>query len=299
MRLAMRAGDRLRWMPTDMPNERLAFDAPLAGVKVMVARSSARHWRDYHADYTVAVLADRADVGAQWRSRSRTHFTGAGGLMLIEPGEQHVTEKVAGPADFELVQIAPELLRAAAERLEWKQPLHFSQPSLVDEVTRGALRRFVAAVAAGVEQLELECLFEEAATELITRLMEYASPPAQVVTSARVVKVMDYLRSHTEARPTLTELAAMVHVSEFALCRAFRRIAGMSPGQYGTLCRLAGARRLLLEGWLAKDVAAEFGFADEPCFNRVFKRYHGVPPGTWRRAVQSSGAARRGLGQLL
>ena len=156
----MGAGDTRRWVTTDMPNERLAFDMPLTGVEVMSARSSERHWRDYHLDFVVALLPGRADIGAKWRSRSRTHFTGGGGLMLMDPGEQHVTEKVTGPADFDLVRIAPERLSRAAEQLDWKRPLHFLEPSVVDPVVHLALGSFVTAVAARAEPLRRQALIE-------------------------------------------------------------------------------------------------------------------------------------------
>jgi AraC-like DNA-binding protein len=83
---------------------------------------------------------------------------------------------------------------------------------------------------------------------------------------------------------TLAEAAAELNASETHLVRAFSREHGISPHQYLTGRRLDLARRLLLTGHPAADVATAVGFYDQAHLTRHFTRLLGVPPGRFARA---------------
>lgn len=67
--------------------------------------------------------------------------------------------------------------------------------------------------------------------------------------------------------------------------RDFRRAVGMPPAAYRLHCRLAEARRLLIErpDLPLADIAAATGFCSAFQFSRIFRRHHGVPPSRERR----------------
>lgn len=90
---------------------------------------------------------------------------------------------------------------------------------------------------------------------------------------------------------TLREAAERLHSHHTHLVRAFSREFGMAPHQYLTGRRVDLARRLLLEGMRAPEVAASAGFYDQSHLSRHFRRVVGTSPGHYARA--GSAAVRR------
>jgi AraC-like DNA-binding protein len=95
--------------------------------------------------------------------------------------------------------------------------------------------------------------------------------------------VRDLLVERLDDPPTLTELATLTGLSQFALLRAFRAATGLPPHAYLNQQRVRRARRLLDDGLPAAAVAARTGFADQAHLTRHFKRVVGVPPAAYQR----------------
>jgi AraC-like DNA-binding protein len=92
----------------------------------------------------------------------------------------------------------------------------------------------------------------------------------------------------------LETLAQQAGLSRFQALRAFKKRYGLPPHAYQLCLRMSHARRLLLEGAPAADVALRCGFADQSHFTRHFKRFNGVTPMQYARAHEPS--APRALG---
>jgi AraC family transcriptional activator of mtrCDE len=104
-------------------------------------------------------------------------------------------------------------------------------------------------------------------------------------TTARAVLAM--LRE--PARPwTLDDLANRAASSRATLVRAFRGAAGCPPLAFLTDLRLGLARRQLLEGRPAAQVAAEVGYQSESALSRAMHRRHGTRPGEIRRGGEAA-----------
>lgn len=86
---------------------------------------------------------------------------------------------------------------------------------------------------------------------------------------------------------TLAEAAQLLGVSPTHLVRSFGAEYGIAPHRYLTGRRLDRARRLLLAGHRAADVAVAVGFHDQAHLNRHFKRLLGVTPGTFARSASA------------
>jgi AraC-like DNA-binding protein len=91
------------------------------------------------------------------------------------------------------------------------------------------------------------------------------------------------------ARPaeawTLARLARRVGLSRSAFAARFAQYAGVSPMQYLAHWRLQLAGRLLEQpGVSIAQAAAEVGYESEATFHRAFKRFVGIPPGSWRKS---------------
>ena len=279
--------DRRTWTDTDRLGERFAISRPLAGLEVMSVRGSHRHWREAHADFTLALVhRNQRRVVADWHTRARCVSTEGGGIMAIEPGETHVTQRLklqAGAADFDVVRFSPSLVDDAMRQVGTPAAFHFKTPTATDAPAFAALERLVDATAAG-DAFDVECAAARAVNVLMSRLAESVPRLAQLlapVRDYRLRRVRDRLCEQLDRRPTLAELEALSELSRYHLCSIFREAYGMTMGQYGNAQRLAEAVRRLRRGTPVKLVVSELGYVDEPYFSRVFKQHYGVAPGAW------------------
>jgi AraC-like DNA-binding protein len=97
------------------------------------------------------------------------------------------------------------------------------------------------------------------------------------------------------ARPnhpwTTESLAAAVALSRSAFSDRFTATVGMPPKRYLIACRLQLAQDKLREGCQSiAEIAHEIGYDAEVAFNRAFRREFGMPPGAWRKQIQSGHA---------
>jgi AraC-like DNA-binding protein len=85
--------------------------------------------------------------------------------------------------------------------------------------------------------------------------------------------------------PQAAELPTWCGKSPEHIARSFVARLGVSPSHYLNGLRLSRAARLLQESNLRViDIAEEVGFANQPYFQRLFKRRYGVAPGAYRRS---------------
>lgn len=61
----------------------------------------------------------------------------------------------------------------------------------------------------------------------------------------RIALAINFIRSHVDAQPTLAEVAAQVHLSEYHFQRLFSRWAGVTPKRYLQVLTLERAKQLL------------------------------------------------------
>jgi len=296
--------DRRTWSETDRPGERITITQALTGVEVTSVRGSHRHWREAHASFTLAVVhRDQKPVIADWRTRGRSLSTPCGGIMAIEPGETHVTQRLklqGGAADFDIVRFAPALVADAARGLGRSPHFHFGTPAVDDPWSFDALLELVDAVASG-SALDVECASAHALHALISRLSEGSRSLGTLdpVRDYRLRRVREYLHAHLATRPTLAELEPIADLGQWRLCVLFRRTYGVTIGQYWNALRLAKSVRDLQSGVAIKMIASELGYADEPYFSRVFKAHYGVAPGAWLKLFRANDRVRRaGLRRL-
>jgi AraC-like DNA-binding protein len=264
----------------------------------MSVTGSTRHWTEVHTQVCMAYIRpEQPGVEAVWHTRARTLTTRAAGLMLIEPGDVHVTQAVSQPADFDVVRFVPEVLDDAMRELELPGAFHFRSPGSTNPNVAALIGTLVDAHSNGDGPFELAALAAELVSLMVSELGERPSDSGIIldpVRDFRLRRACEYLRSHLEQKPTLDELAAELKLSKFRLCAIFKSAYGVSVGQYWMAARIAAASHELLTGAPIKLVAARLGFADEAYFTRVFRAHRGMPPGAWLRlqrknSVRASG----------
>lgn len=263
----------------------------LPGVEVMTGERSPHLWRVYHETYTVCfVPPERNPRGfhVDWRYRGRSLTHPAGGALLMEPGEVHVTRRLSGPASFWVLQIDPRTVEEAARALGLRAPPHLALQFAELPPLVGALRRlYQAAAAEGRTALEQQSRL----AAYLRRLLEHCSEdgrPRTAYLHPGVRRAREYLEEHFAEPVSLGELERVAHLSRFHLVRSFRARYGLPPHAFQVQLRLAAARKLIRDGVPLAQVAAEAGFADQSHLGRHFRRIWSVTPGAY------SAAARRG-----
>ncbi|NEO42628.1 MAG: AraC family transcriptional regulator, partial [Moorea sp. SIOASIH] len=89
---------------------------------------------------------------------------------------------------------------------------------------------------------------------------------------------------------SLETLARAAGLSRTVFAERFKQVMGLPPMQYVTLWRMQRARLLLAEGEQTLEHIAELvGYESAAALSRVFKRWVGEPPGSYRRRARAIG----------
>lgn len=109
------------------------------------------------------------------------------------------------------------------------------------------------------------------------------------VDDAIIVKAIAYMDENLRADLRLEAVAKAVSRSSSRLRHLFVEKTGKTYSDWlrSRLMKESARRLILNPKSRSLDVALELGWKDERYFNTVFRRYHGDPPGRWRRQVMS------------
>lgn len=160
------------------------------------------------------------------------------------------------------------------------------QPEYVDPLLRHRIHQLHGVLEDGLEDLEAQsrlALIEERLQQHLRRQMagraeRYADGATGRRDTGVAADLRDLLDAHVRDGITLQDAAKLVHAHPAHLVRAFSREYGMPPHRYLTGRRVDLARRYLLDGRPAAEVATLAGFYDQSHLNRHFRKMLGVTP---------------------
>lgn len=156
-------------------------------------------------------------------------------------------------------------------------------PDLTDPVLRRRVGQLHTTLANRGDEFEAESRL----AFIGERLREHLRPGKPSASAAPDRHVARSLRDLLDERLlegiTLEEAARLVHAHPTHLVRAFSGAFGIAPHQYVMSRRVDLARRLLLDGQPAGEVATAVGFYDQSHLTRHFKRVVGITPGRYAR----------------
>ena len=255
------------------------------GVDLLRARFvTHRYGRHAHETYTFGLI----EAGVEEFDYGSTLLrAGPGAVALLNPDVVH-TGQAGTPSGWTYRVLYPQVTvvsSVAAELGVQRGTPWFPDTVLYDAATAALLRQAHQAAEHG-DRLASSTLLTAALTRLLRA--HSATPPIDgrktpSRSPASVQAVRDLLPQRLADPPSLSELAAITGLSQFALLRAFRRETGMPPHAYLNQLRVRRARQLLDRGLAPADVAAQIGFADQAHLTRHFKRVVGVPPAAYQR----------------
>lgn len=101
----------------------------------------------------------------------------------------------------------------------------------------------------------------------------------------RIHKVLKFVQDHYQEPVTVSQAAAMLHLSDSAFCKYFKRSMGKTFSDYVNDIRVTHAASLLIETDLSiASLAADCGFENMSYFNRIFLRKKGIQPYKFRES---------------
>jgi AraC-like DNA-binding protein len=278
-----------------LPAERVEFWQPanLPGVRILTVRESMHRWTLFHEGYALTMV--NAGTGA-WRYRRKERQIHSDTMMLIEPGEVHVTTKVTSPAGFDTLFVDASAMAAVAERCG--MPRGFPHFKATDSSDPTLLAAFTAAQATildmSSEALECSEAFEVALYELFRRACE-ATPEKSASGVKRILRARDLIHDLQTSRDgdgpmSMADLASAVGLTPIQLIRGFKALLGVPPYQYLVRLRMARAQRLIARGPTAQirsltDVALEIGFCDLAHMDKHFRRVLRVSPSAYAAGI--------------
>ncbi len=101
---------------------------------------------------------------------------------------------------------------------------------------------------------------------------------------SRLVPAIKFMHENFHRSPTLTEIAATVHLSPFHFHRRFSELLGITPKHFLLDCQIGEAKALLVARQKElSELATLCGFAHQSHFTSRFKQATGLTPTRWRR----------------
>lgn len=268
--------------------------------------SAAAPWRDLMRLERCVKALESTEVDVAWAGIGVAQSDGAidyrfegepmrsaalkrGDLWLYSQG---ATVYVSMPLPVELtqVQIAPEVVRAAAEELRYP-PRLISNGLMRAEQVNAMVARLEAEVQTGCPGGRL--FGEEFAYALVGTLVGATAAASRQSTARaphgrKLASVLDYIHSHPTAELGLEDLARMARLSPFHFSRLFKASTALTPHQYVLRWRVEESKRLLRHSNMEiAEIALRLRFSDQSHFTALFRRVTGATPRRWRDELRS------------
>lgn len=264
-----------------MDANRLLARPWLPGVELFHADFSGQAF-GRHSHDAFAIGAILQGVGG-YQCRGARHALPAGTLSLMNPEEPHTGHADSARLIYRMLYIEECRLPALLGRK--RLPRGFVELTPADD---GAVAAGLARLAMAFEQADVLALESEllALLELVfVRHGGLRAAQAAPRDGGVTAYLHDYLEAHYAQAVSLEQLGKLLQRHPRHLIEAFRRAYGVPPHTYLLQCRVREAKRRLLSGEAAVEVALGLGFCDQAHFCATFKRFTGVSPGHFRRAA--------------
>ena len=122
---------------------------------------------------------------------------------------------------------------------------------------------------------------------VMVQLLRMNQESTGILRETRVTKVIQYIHNHYTEDISLKDLSERFYVSEYYLCREFKKSTKRTIVEYIRQTRIMNAKRLFMEtDRNVTEVARETGFSNLTHFNRVFREVADITPSEYRKRCQ-------------
>ncbi|MFT3767088.1 MAG: AraC family transcriptional regulator [Minicystis sp.] len=119
-----------------------------------------------------------------------------------------------------------------------------------------------------------------------------ARSPLAALQDPHVGRALGAMHAKVAEPWTVESLAAKVGLSRSGFAARFAALVGEPPLQYLTRWRMARAAELLRDtNESMAEIAARVGYESVPSFSKAYKKWQGVSPGAFRRALHATAEA--------
>ena len=215
------------------------------------------------------------------------------GSIVIIPAGHDGRWDINGVVDVSHVYLTEERLHKSVEaltgghRIELLDRLCFDDPRMTHILTLLSDEQATSDPAA---RLFLEQAIDLLCTQLVRGHSSFGAlpdaAPRRGLADWQVRRVTTYMRSMMEQEIGLDELAALVSLSRFHFCTAFRLATGRTPHQWLTNLRIARAKEMLADPLLpVTEVGLCVGYQTPSSFAASFRKLTGATPSEFRRRL--------------
>jgi AraC-like DNA-binding protein len=250
----------------------------------------------YHPEYEVVYIE-----GASGTRHVGDHISRYEGsdLVFIGPNIPHLNFDYGVRTDYRKVVVqlerdflgedlwrAPELAAVADLFARARSGLSFHGETKA--VVGRELSRLAAMPPFDRLLLLLRIFHRLAESREVTRLHgELVAGAYDVEEQGRLKRLTHFVAEHYPRRIELREAAELVHLTETAFCRSFKRMTGATFTQFVNRYRVHEAQRLLLMDHSVTEAAFACGFESLSYFNRVFRSITGENPLAFKQRHRS------------
>ncbi len=225
---------------------------------------------DGHHQTEQVIKGNIAIVPAHAQSRTNWNREGYFTLLFIEPIS--VAQIAYESVDVDRIKIVPQF--ATPDPLIYQIGL-----SLKSELESNGI----------CSRLYIDSLFTALAVNVIRRYSthEQAIPNyAGGLPKNKLRQAMDYINDHLALDVSLKAIADELKMSPYYFTSLFKQSTGLSAHQYVIRCRVKKAQQLLSQENLSiVEVCQEVGFESQSHFIKVFRKYVGMTPKTYRQVL--------------
>jgi AraC family transcriptional regulator len=229
-----------------------------------------------------------------WRAGGK-RFAGAtspGTVTLIPAGVEGRWD-IAGGIDVSHVYLTKERLQSCADVLTDGRSVELlGRVGFQDPTTARILELLAreATVADPSSRLFIEQAIDLLCTQLVRGHSTFGAltPPApsRGLAAWQVQRVTAYMRDKLSEDIGLNELAAIVGLSRYHFCTAFRLATGQTPHEWLARARVERAQAMLAQPAMPiTEVALAVGYSTPSAFTAAFRRVTGTTPSGFRRQL--------------
>ena len=209
---------------------------------------------------------------------SQSHYHDYFELYFLDSGERYhlMDDKLFKLQAGDCILFPPQLLHSQVVYRPDNQELH-------------QLRRIIYAMEEE-QNSHLDChdeCMQSLLNLVMVQLLRMNQESTGILRETRVTKVIQYIHNHYAEDITLKDLSERFYVSEYYLCREFKKSTKRTIVEYIKQTRIMNAKRLFMEtDRNVTEVARETGFSNLTHFNRVFREVADVTPSEYRKRCQ-------------
>lgn len=178
------------------------------------------------------------------------------------------------------------------------RPESIHSPELLDKLTHSnsvyrpeleslrKLRRYIYTLLEEQDSVmdDHEAYMEDLINLIMIETLRMKQEACGIIRGNRITEVIQYLHTHYAEEITLKLLSDKFYVSEYHLCREFKKNTNRTIVEYLNQTRIMNAKRLFMEtNQNVTDTAHDTGFTNLTHFNRVFREFEGISPSQYRK----------------